>query len=40
MNIAKQKQTNRYRELAVTSGEREGEEQDRSRELRGKNYCV
>ena len=39
MNIAKQKQTHRYRELVVTSGERGGGEgQDRGRGLRGTNY--
>ena len=38
MTITKKKQTHRYRELVVTSGEGEGEEIDRGRGLRGSNY--
>ena len=40
MNVTKQKQTHRYREQMVTSGEREAGGQDRGRGLRGTNYYV
>ena len=41
MYITKQKQTHRYRELVITSGERDwGEGQNRSVELRDTNYYV
>ena len=44
MNITKQKQIHRYRELVVTSGERQGqgrwEWQGKDRGLRGTNYNV